>query len=374
MSSKVNDVDGAAKLGPEGSVAVGAAVMIFVYLASSSFMTVLNNHASKHATGVFSLLCLQNGTTVVFIILAGLFGLAKVEKLTLDFAKRWCPVSIAFVVMICTSMEAGRLVGVPATTALRNATTLFVVLSDYFILKSKISHQCMFWLGFMFLSMIWFYLGAAGAAESKNISSSASDFTKGLLFLFANVVATVVNHIYAKSVMNRTAIDGFTIALYNNALSLIALIPLAAYYEIFVPAMPGNSDPKIPGSISSSSSLISWGYFLIALSSVLASVLAVSSYLVQKRVQVTSFSVASNSSKILAIIINQLWPAKTENWNISKLCGLVSTLFCAFMYTRENNQKTRTSEASQTLARYIFPAFFICMCALCLNSSLSFSL
>jgi hypothetical protein len=334
---------------------------------------------------------LQNGTTVVFIVLAGLLGLAKVEYLTLDFAKKWCPVSIAFVVMIWTSMEALKLVGVPAMTALRNATTLFVVFSDYFILKSRISHQCMFWLGFMFLSMIWFCLGAAAAesknasslasefiqsknvscstsniTESKNVSSSASDFAKGLLFLLANVLATFVNHIYAKSVMNKTAIDGFTIALYNNALSLIALVPLAAYYEILVPINPCSS--------SSSTSVISWGHFLIALSSILASVLAVSSYLVQKRVQVTSFSVASNSSKILAIIINQWWPAKSEIWNVNKLCGLVSTLFCAFMYTRENNHQTRTSEASQTLARHIFPAFFICICALCLNSSLSFLL
>jgi hypothetical protein len=331
----------------------------------------LNNHAKKHSTGAFSLLCLQNGTTVVFIILAGLLGLAKVEKLTLNFAKKWSPVSIAFVIMIWTSLEAGNLIGVPAITAFRNATTLFVVLSDYFILKSVISRQCMFWLAFMFLSMIWFYHGAVGAAESKN--ASTSDFAKGLLFLCTNVLATVVNHIYAKSVMNNvTAIDGFTIALYNNLLSLVALIPLAAYYEILVPAIPGNSVHIVPGSISDLSSFISSGYFLVALSSMLASVLAVSSYLVQKRIQVTSFSVASNSSKILAIIINHHWPAKEEVWNVNKMCGLVSTLFCAFMYTWE--KITKTSEESQTLARHIFPAFFICVCALCMNGTLSFSL
>lgn len=371
-----NDAQGAAKLGFTISTHgfVGAAVMMFVYLAASSSMTVLNNHAKRHATGAFSLLCLQNGTTVVFIILAGFLGLAEVEKLTMKFAKKWSPVSIAFVVMIWTSLEAGNLIGVPAITAFRNATTLFVVLSDYFILKSRISHQCMFWLGFMFLSMIWFYQGAVGAAESKNFSSSStSDFAKGLLFLFVNVLATVVNHIYAKSVMNNeTTIDGFTIALYNNLLSLIALIPLAAYHEIFASAIPGSNVPAVTGNANNSDSLISSGYFLVALSSMLASVLAVSSYLVQKRIQVTSFSVASNSSKILAIIINHWWPAKEEIWNINKLCGLISTLFCAFMYTWE--KITKTSKESQTLARHIFPAFFICVCALCVNGTLSFPL
>jgi hypothetical protein len=353
MASLIKKSDGAAKLSPS----VGTAVMILVYLISSSFMTVLNNHAKKHITE-FSLLCLQNGTTVVFIILAGLLGLAKVEKLELDFAKKWSPVSIAFVVMIWTSLKASNLVGVPAITALRNATTLFVVLSDYFILKSRISGQCMFWLAFMFLSMIWFYQGAVGAAEANKASeSSKSDFFTGIVYLFINVVATVVNHIYAKSVMNQTKIDGFSIALYNNVLSLIALVPLAAYFETSAAATAA-------GNSSDVSSSLSYGYVLVALSSVLASVLAVSSYLVQKRVEVTSFSVASNSSKILAIFVNHYWPAKPEIWNINKLSGLISTLFCAFMYTWEKT--TRTSESSQTLAKHIFPAFFVCACALCI--------
>ncbi len=367
MASLVNKCDGAAKLhsAGSGSVILGTAIMLLVYLASSSLMTVLNSHAKKHFNFPFSLLCLQNGTTVVFIILAGLLGLAKVEKLQFDFAKKWIPVSVAFVVMIWTSLEAGNLVGLPATTALRNATTLFVVLSDYFILKSRISGQCMFWLVFMFLSMIWFYQGAVGAVETDSSStSSASNFFRGILFLSMNVVATVVNHIYAKSVMNNTAVDGFTIALYNNLLSLIALIPLAVYNETSYFASASNNGSAVGSSISSGYS----GYFLVALSSVLASVLAVSSYLVQKRVQVTSFSVASNSSKILAIIVNHYWPAKTEIWNINKLSGLISTLFCAFMYTWEKT--TKTSEDSRTLAKFIFPALFVGACALCMNGAL----
>ena len=83
MSSKVTASAAAAKLGSAGSGhgLVGAALMICCYLVSSSFMAVLNNHAKKHATGAFSLLCLQNSATVIFITLAGLLGLAKVEKL-----------------------------------------------------------------------------------------------------------------------------------------------------------------------------------------------------------------------------------------------------------------------------------------------------
>jgi hypothetical protein len=372
MSSKVKAGDSATKPVSTGTGdgLVAAAVMISIYLASSSFMSVLNIHAKKHATGAFSLLCLQNGTTVVFIFLAGMLGLAKVEKLRLDFAIKWSPVSIAFVVMIWTSLEAGSLVGVPAITALRNATTLFVVLSDYFILKSSISRQCVFWLGFLFLSMIWFYQGAEAAEQQVTSShqNASSDFFRGMLFLLINVIATVVNHIYAKTVMNKeTQTDGFTIALYNNLLSLIALIPLAAYKEIFFDAKASSATP---GSSSSSNFSSTSGYFIVALSSVLASILAVSSYLVQKRVQVTSFSVASNSSKILAIIINHFWSAKNETWNMNKLCGLVSTLFCAFMYTWEKISKT--SVESQVLARHIFPAVFVGVCALCVSSSALF--
>lgn len=374
MASKVTASAAAAKLGSAGSGhgLVGAALMICCYLVSSSFMAVLNNHAKKHAPGAFSLLCLQNSATVFFITLAGSLGLAKVEKLRFDFAKQWSPVSISFVVMIWTSLEAGSLVGVPAITALRNATTFLVVLSDYFILKSRISQQCMFWLAFMFLSMIWFYLGAVSATDSNAASaSSTSHFFRGIVFLCINVVATVVNHIYGKSVMNHSAIDGFTIALYNNLLSLIALVPLAVYYEYAtLAAAATHALAPVSGSNIDPSSSIFSGFFLVALSSVLASILAVSSYLVQKRVQVTSFSVASNSSKILAIIVNQFWPAKPEIWNTSKLCGLLSTLFCAFMYTWEKIAKT--SEASQTLAKYIFPAVFFCVCALCVNGSLAF--
>ncbi len=357
MPSLNNNRDGTAE--DSQRVLVQTALMISVYLASSSVMAVLNNHV-KHITGPFSLLCLQNGTTVVFIILAGLLNLAKVEKFRLDFAKMWSPVSIAFVVMIWTSLQAGHLIGVPAVTALRNATTFFVVLSDYFILKSRVSGQCIFWLGFMFSSMIWFYLGAAAAETKETSASSSSNFYKGILFLSINVSATVVNHIYAKKIMNKNPlIDGFTIALYNNILSLIPLIPLA-YHEIFL----------VPSVAALESSSDHSRYFLVALSSVLASILAVSSYLVQKRVQVTSFSVASNSSKILSIIINHYFPAKPEIWNINKLSGLISTLFCAFMYSWE--KIARTSDASQTLARYIFPAFFVCVCALCVNGSLYF--
>jgi hypothetical protein len=364
MPSLNNKRDGTADTCPENSqrVLVQTALMISVYLASSSVMAVLNNHV-KHITGPFSLLCLQNGTTVVFIIFAGLLNLAKVEKFRLDFAKVWSPVSIAFVVMIWTSLQAGHLIGVPAVTALRNATTFFVVLSDYFILKSRVSGQCIFWLGFMFSSMIWFYLGAATAETRETSASSSSNFYRGILFLAMNVAATVVNHIYAKGIMNKNPlIDGFTIALYNNILSLIPLIPLA-YHEIFLV-------PSVDCKNSDASSSDYSGYFLVALSSVLASILAVSSYLVQKRVQVTSFSVASNSSKILSIIINHYFPAKPEIWNINKLSGLISTLFCAFMYSWE--KIARTSDASQTLARYIFPAFFVGVCALCVNGSLYF--
>jgi hypothetical protein len=358
MHSLNNNRDGTADRNPKDSrrALVQTALMISVYLASSSVMAVLNNHV-KHITGPFSLLCLQNGTTVFFIILAGLLNLAKVEKIRLDFAKMWSPVSIAFVVMIWTSLQAGHLIGVPAITALRNATTLFVVLSDHFILKSRVSGQCIFWLGFMFSSMIWFYLGAAAAETKETSASSSSNFYKGILFLAINVAATVVNHIYAKKIMNKNPeIDGFTIALYNNILSLIPLIPLAYNEVVLVPSV---------AALVSSSDI-----FLVALSSVLASILAVSSYLVQKRVQVTSFSVASNSSKILSIIINHYFPAKPEIWNINKLSGLISTLFCAFMYSWE--KIARTSDASQTLARYIFPAFFVCVCALCVNGSLHF--
>jgi hypothetical protein len=207
--------------------------------------------------------------------------------------------------------------------------------------------------------MIWFYQGAVEAVEKENTSSSStSAFLRGILYLFINVAATVVNHIYAKKVMlKETSYEGVTIALYNNLLSLIALLPLAAYHEMFATR----------SSIASGSGYL---YFLVALSSLLASVLAVSSYLVQKEVQVTSFSVASNSSKVLAILVNHYWPTHPEIWNIDKLIGLISTLFCAFMYALE--KVAHNSKENQALARYLFPAYFFLIYALCINGALSY--
>lgn len=148
----------------------------------------------------------------------------------------------------------------------RNLIVLAIAVLDMALLKSPMPFSAGVFLPAMLVGAVLFAWGEGGDLS-----------VQGLKWIFFNILATVFNHVYAKSVMKSVKVPSgaFALSWYNNVLSLLPLA-IGGYY------LEGEVVAARIGGITS------WGAWAIVASCVVGCLLSFTSYALQQRLQVAS--------------------------------------------------------------------------------------
>ncbi|CAF4299524.1 unnamed protein product, partial [Adineta steineri] len=110
---------------------------LLLYCISGSLLTILNKLAIVEFPFINLLLVLQNGVTVILLLVNFYFCPLTSERLPpLNFTvlKIWTPVVLLFVTMLTSSLFALKYVSVPTVIVIRNLSTISVAILEYFVI------------------------------------------------------------------------------------------------------------------------------------------------------------------------------------------------------------------------------------------------
>ena len=111
---------------------------LLLYCISGSLLTLVNKLAIVAFPFPNLLLVLQNGVTVLLLIINFYFfahASQKIPSMNITMLKIWIPVVLLFVTMLTSSLFALVYVSVPTVIVIRNLSTLSVAVLEYFVLR-----------------------------------------------------------------------------------------------------------------------------------------------------------------------------------------------------------------------------------------------
>ena len=187
-------------------------LVALAFCLSGSVLTVLNKRIMGFWPAPNFVLFAQNTVTLMLLAFAkSVLGL-RIDPLQRNKAKRWFALVLLFYAMLASSMLA--LKSVTATTLIvqRNLGTVTIAIADYFYLGTVQTGSRIF-------AIFGMCIGSLVYASGELDKSSSFDFV-GYAWLAANVAATTAYQIKVKSLVNELDMNSWTMAYYNNFLSL----------------------------------------------------------------------------------------------------------------------------------------------------------
>jgi len=201
--------------------AVTTTCVALAFCLSGSALTVLNKQIMGFLPAPNVVLFAQNAVTLALLELGKSAMNLQIETLNRHKARRWFPLVMLFYTMLASSMSALKFVTATTLIVQRNLGTVTIAFADYFYLGTvQPKPRICAILGMCVGSVVyaWIDIGV----------SSTVGFT-GYAWLAANVVATTAYQIKVKSLVNELDMNSWTMAYYNNRLSL----PVCAMLVIF---------------------------------------------------------------------------------------------------------------------------------------------
>ena len=101
-------------------------LILLLYCISGSLLTLVNKLAIVAFPFPNMLLVLQNGVTVILLIMSFVHASTVIPPLSIAILKVWIPVVLLFVTMLISSLFALVYVSVPTVIVIRNLSTLSV--------------------------------------------------------------------------------------------------------------------------------------------------------------------------------------------------------------------------------------------------------
>jgi GDP-mannose transporter len=200
-----------------------SAFSVFLYCLCSMSLTLLNKavvYTYKMDDVVSLVLIFQLLTAILITLLAKhVFRITTYPPLSLETAKRFVPLSIAYIFMLQSSLWAFSKVSVPLFNTLKNMSTILTFMGEVYLFQQKPSIE----IYMTFLVMI---------AGSVLVVVENFSFTPlGLIYTFINIIATSTYLLYMRYVLRDKSLQDLGKAgpvLYSNAVSIpfLALIVL----------------------------------------------------------------------------------------------------------------------------------------------------
>ena len=263
--------------------ALTTTVVALAFCLSGSALTVLNKQIMGFFPAPNAVLFAQNSVTLALLEFGKSALNLQIETLSRHKARRWFPLVMLFYTMLASSMLALKFVTATKLIVQRNLGTVTIAVADYFhigTVQTKARMCAIFGMCLGSVLYAWIDLGV----------SSTVGFT-GYAWLAANVAATTAYQIKVKSLVNELDMNSWTMAYYNNLLSL----PVCAMIGIFQ-----READTLRQFMSNTGGTISQRVTLFV-SCTLGFCLSVSAFQLNRLLTATSITILNNTNKFTLV-------------------------------------------------------------------------
>ncbi len=289
----------------------------FVALAfclSGSALTVLNKQIMGFLPAPNAVLFAQNAVTLVLLAFGKSALKLQIEPLQRDKARRWFPLVLLFYAMLSSSMLALKFVTATTLIVQRNLGTVTIATADFIYLGTvqTESRMCAI-LGMCVGSVIYAWI-------DLDVSSTVG-FT-GYAWLAANVAATTAYQIKVKSLVNELGMNSWTMAYYNNLLSL----PVCAMIGIF------QREADTLRQFTANDRVTISQHTMLFVSCTLGFCLSVSAFQLNRLITPTSITILNNTNKF-ALVFFTAYFMDYSTLSYSTVTGAAVVMICAAYYS-----------------------------------------
>jgi len=296
---------------------------LIIYCFSGSLLTVVNKLALVIFPFTNVLLLLQNGVTVILLIINYYFGAKSLPPITIEIIKLWIPVVSLFVIMLLSSLLALMYVSVPTVIVIRNLSTLSVAVLEYIILGDTITSISIGTLLGMLIGAIFY--------ASHDLTFSIY----GYLWLSVNIMGTSVYQVYIKKIVHLSLVKecgSVGMSYYNNIISLPIFLFLACIMGEMKSFLLYSQDITM---INVKSAII------VLMSCVLGFMLSITAFTLNTLISATSIMVANNVNKFTLIAFSELFVESTLD--ITASIGAVFVLLFGWLYSKSKENYAKTA-------------------------------
>ena len=283
------------------------------FCLSGSALTVLNKQIMGFFPAPNAVLFAQNTVTLMLLASGKSVFSLQIETLQRHKAKRWFVLVLLFYAMLVSSMLALKYVTATTLIVQRNLATVTIAIADYFYLGTVQTESRIF-------AIFGMCVGSLVYASSELGTSSSFDFV-GYAWLAANVVATTAYQIKVKSLVNELDMNSWTMAYYNNFLSL----PVCALIGFF--RKENETIQKFMTSGTRDSQ-----YVTVFISCTLGFCLSVSAFQLNRLISPTSITILNNTNKFVLIFFTAYF-MDYSTLSESTVAGAAIVMVCAAHYS-----------------------------------------
>ncbi|KAJ5290769.1 GDP-mannose transporter [Penicillium angulare] len=208
----------------------GAAVLAYCF--SSISMTVVNKYVVSGSSWNLNFLYLAIQAvicTAAILVLRQMGMIPNLAALESRKAKKWLPVSIAFVGMIYTSTKSLQFLSVPVYTIFKNLTIIAIAYGEVLWFGGKVTPLLLLSFGLMVLSSVvaaWADIQSAlnGDGHSDETAAAISTLNAGYAWMGLNVFCTASYVLGTRKFITSLNFKNWDTMYYNNLISLPIMI------------------------------------------------------------------------------------------------------------------------------------------------------
>lgn len=308
--------------GRRAAVAMAVVTITLVAAAfclSGSALTVLNKQIMGFFPAPNAVLFAQNAVTLVLLAFGKSVLSLQIEPVRRHKAKRWFALVLLFYAMLASSMLALKFVTATTLIVQRNLGTVTIAIADYFCLGTVQTKP-------RILAILGMCAGSLVYASGDLDAASNFDFT-GYAWLAVNVAATTAYQIKVKSLVNELDMNSWTMAYYNNLLSL----PVCAI--VGFAQRENETLQKFMASGATKSQCVA-----LFVSCTLGFCLSVSAFQLNRLITPTSITILNNTNKF-ALIFFTAYFMDYSTLSESTVAGAAIVMICAAHYSFAGTKK-----------------------------------
>ena len=308
--------------GRRAAVAMAVVTITLVAAAfclSGSALTVLNKQIMGFFPAPNAVLFAQNAVTLVLLAFGKSVLSLQIEPVRRHKAKRWFALVLLFYAMLASSMLALKFVTATTLIVQRNLGTVTIAIADYFCLGTVQTKP-------RILAILGMCVGSLVYASGDLDAASNFDFT-GYAWLAVNVAATTAYQIKVKSLVNELDMNSWTMAYYNNLLSL----PVCAI--VGFAQRENETLQKFMASGATKSQCVA-----LFVSCTLGFCLSVSAFQLNRLITPTSITILNNTNKF-ALIFFTAYFMDYSTLSESTVAGAAIVMICAAHYSFAGTKK-----------------------------------
>ena len=239
------------------------------------------------------LLLFQSMVAVILLKLLANFGIIELERLSLETARRWAPVTLFFGLMLYTGSQTLVFLSIPIVTVFKNMTNLLIAYGDWHFFGQTVTRGVIF----------SFALMTAGSLLTGFFDLEFN--LAGYVWMSFNCLSQASYVLYARHAKKTTKLSEWGMSFYNNLLCA-ALMALSSIVTGELSAALSFKHIGSPAFLAS-----------MTLSGVIGTGLSFAVFWVMSATSPTTYSMVGSLNKIPITLISILFFHMTLSWKVA---------------------------------------------------------